>query len=228
LEVFEAIMARHSVRDFKPDPVPKATIMKILERAVHAPSTVNSQPWNIYAAGGTVIERIRKAYIAKGLKGEKPNYEISITPFAQLPTVMADRMTEMRKERMKLMGLDPQDPDSQKTVNTHSARLFNAPVILVLTMDKVLDKWSVYDMGLLSQNILLAAINLGLGSLPALSLVDYPDILRSELAIPDSQIIVMGIALGFANTASGINNYISSRRSIADTVTLKGFSDNPS
>jgi len=78
-------------------------------------------------------------------------------------------------------------------------------------------------MGLLSQNVLLAAHNSGLGSLPALSLVGYPDILRSELDIPDSLIIVMGIALGFTNTASGINNYINSRRPIADSVTLKGF-----
>ena len=223
MEVIEAMMARHSVRDFKSDSVPKATVVKILETAVRSPSTVNSQPWNIYVASGAAIERIRKAYVEKGLKGIKPNYEIFITPFSQLPKAMVDRMTEMRKERMKLMGLDSEDPSSQQAIAASGARLFNANVLLVLTMDKVLDKWLLYDMGLLSQNILLAAHNSGLGSLLALSLVGYPDILRAELEIPDSQIIVMGIALGYTNTASGINKYISPRRPLAETVTFKDF-----
>ncbi len=136
---------------------------------------------------------------------------------------MQYRMTEMRKERMKLMGLDPLDPASQQTNMAIIARLFNAPVLMVLTMDKVLDKWSVYDMGLLSQNILLAAQNSGLDTIVAMSLVSNPDILRAELGIPDSQIIVIGIALGYIDTRSGVNSYVSSRRSMAETVTFKGF-----
>jgi nitroreductase len=223
MEVNEAIISRHSVRDFKSNPVPKAMILKILETAVHAPSTVNSQPWNIYAAAGVAIERIRKAYVEKSLKGIRGSTDIFITPFSQLPKVMVDRMTEMRKVRTRLMGLDPEDPVSQRIVFANSARLFNAPVILVLTMDRVLDRWSVYDMGLLSQNIMIAAQDVGLGSIPALSLVSHPDILRPELDIPDSQIIVIGIALGYTNTASGINRYVSSRREITETVTFKGF-----
>ncbi len=221
MEVKEAILARHSVRDFKSDPIPKATILKILETAVQAPSTINSQPWNIYVASGAAIKRIRKAYVEKFLKGIKPCYEIAIKPFSQMPKVMVDRMTEMRKERMNLMGLDPENPSSQITVNASNSQLFNAPVILVLTMDKVLDKWSVYDMGLLSQNIMLVAQEFGLSTLPALSLVGYPDILHTELDIIDSQAIVMGIAVGYNNTASDINKYISSRRPLAEIVSFK-------
>jgi len=223
MDVIEAIMARHSVRDFKTVPVPKATILKILETAVHAPSTVNSQPWNMYVAGGAAIERIRSAYVAAMEKGVMGKTEMSGTPSTQLPKVMQYRMTEMRKERMKLMGLDPLDPASQQTNMAIIARLFNAPVLMVLTMDKVLDKWSVYDMGLLSQNILLAAQNSGLDTIVAMSLVSNPDILRAELGIPDSQTIVIGIALGYIDTRSGVNSYVSSRRSMAETVTFKGF-----
>ena len=223
MDVIEAIMARYSVRDFKTVPVPKATILKILETAVHAPSTVNSQPWNIYAAGGAAIERIRSAYLAAMENGNVGKTEVRGTPSNQLPKVMQDRMTEMRKTRMKLMGLDPQDPASQQINTVVIARLFNAPVLLVLTMDKVLDKWSVYDMGLLSQNIMLAAQNAGLGSIVAMSLVSHPDILRIELGIPDSQTIVIGIALGYIDAGSGINAYVSSRRPLAETVTFKGF-----
>jgi nitroreductase len=223
MEVIEAIKARHSVRDFKTDTVSKAVIDKILEAAVYAPSTVNSQPWNIYVAGGAVMERIRSAYLVAMENGIEGKTEIRGTPSNQLPKVMQDRMNEMRKKRMKLMGLDPLNPASQQTVMTSIARLFNAPVMLILTMDKVLDKWSVYDMGLLSQNIMLAAQSAGLGSIVAMSLVGHPDILREELGIPDSQTIIIGIALGYTDTLSGVNSYISSRRPMAETVTYKGF-----
>ncbi len=221
MEVIEAIMARHSIRDFKTVPVAKTTVLKILEASVYAPSTVNSQPWNIYVASEEVIEKIRSAYLKAMEKGIAGKPEVRGTPSSQLPKVMQDRMSEMRKKRMKLMGLDPQDPASQQIVMTITERLFNAPVLVVLTMDKILDKWSVFDMGLLSQNIMLAAQSAGLGSIAAISLVSHPDILRAELGIPESQSIIIGIALGYIETRSGV--YISSRRPIEETVTFKGF-----
>jgi nitroreductase len=223
MEVFEAIMARHSIRDFKSTPVPKATLVKILEAAVHAPSTINSQPWNIYVAGGEVIERIRKTYVEKMNKNATGKPEMQPTPAGKLPQVMQDRMAKMRKDRFILMGLDPEAPASTQVTVVNTARLFNAPVLLVLTMDRVLDKWSVYDMGLFSQNLLLAAQNEGLGSLIAVGLVTNPDILRSELGIPESQIIVIGIALGYVDTASPINAYVSPRLPLVESATFKGF-----
>ena len=56
MEVIEAILARHSVRDFSSKPVPRETVMKIMEVATHSPSGGNGQPWEVFIASGATIE----------------------------------------------------------------------------------------------------------------------------------------------------------------------------
>ena len=45
-----------------PTPVPKETIMAILQAATRSPSGGNGQPWELYVASGASMERIRAAY----------------------------------------------------------------------------------------------------------------------------------------------------------------------
>lgn len=49
MNVMQVIMARRSVRHFKPDPIPREVITTLLEAARHAPSAGNLQPWRFYA-----------------------------------------------------------------------------------------------------------------------------------------------------------------------------------
>jgi len=46
LDVFEAVLKRHSVRSYKSTPVPEEKLMKILEAGRLAPSAANIQPWH--------------------------------------------------------------------------------------------------------------------------------------------------------------------------------------
>lgn len=53
---------RHSVRDFLPDPVPRAVIEAAVAAAGSAPSGANQQPWHFVAVGDPAIKaRIREA-----------------------------------------------------------------------------------------------------------------------------------------------------------------------
>jgi nitroreductase len=85
-------------------------------------------------------------------------------------------------------------------------------------MDKTLSEWSLYDIGAYSQSFMLAALEQGLSTIPAITLTLYPDILRRELAIPDNLKITIGIAVGYADKEHGINKLVSSRSQIAGTV----------
>jgi nitroreductase len=213
MDVLEAIQARYSVRDFAPRPVPKETIMKIMEAATRSPSGGNSQPWEIFVASRDTLECIRKAYYeraqgapgAAGGPGKPP-----------LPAFVMQRMATIRNERMKLLGLDPADPASAKVFMEWASRLFGAPVLAVICMDKELS--SHFDLGLLVQSICLAAQDFGVDSLIASAFVSQPDILRSELEIPENLNIVIGIGLGYANPSSIINTYRSPRRPIQEMV----------
>jgi nitroreductase len=129
----------------------------------------------------------------------------------------------MRAERWKLQGIDPKDQAAIRANMENGSRFFGAPVLVVLCMDRALSTASAFDIGLLTQNILLAAQDFGVGSLVALNFVTHPDILRKELAIPDNLQIVIGVALGYPNTKSIINTYRSSRRPIKEVVIFKGF-----
>jgi nitroreductase len=52
MEFSELVRQRHSIRDFKPDSVPRELIQQAVEAAAMAPSAMNSQPWHFYVASG--------------------------------------------------------------------------------------------------------------------------------------------------------------------------------
>jgi len=90
-------------------------------------------------------------------------------------------------------------------------------------MDRTLTAWSVFDLGMLTQSIMLAAKGEGLDTAPAVMLVGYPDLIHSELGIPDNLSFIIGIALGFCDTNNQTNRFRSPRRSISETIHIKGF-----
>jgi nitroreductase len=223
MDVVKAMLARHSVRDFKPDPVAKETILKVLGAATRCPSSGNSQPWEIFVTSGEVLEKIRQAYFDRFEKNVPGKPEFASAPPNQWPPAMQERMDKQRAERWKLEGIDPQDKDAIRAGMGKGSRFFGAPVLVVLCVERAMSISSAFDIGLLTQSILLAAQNFGLGSLVSRGIVTHPDILRKELAIPDNLQIVIGIALGYPNTKGIINTYRSSRRPIQEVVTFKGL-----
>ena len=64
MDVVDALSTRFTVRAFKPDPVDRSTLERTMEAALKSPSWANTQPWEIYVAGGEVLNRLRKAYLA--------------------------------------------------------------------------------------------------------------------------------------------------------------------
>jgi nitroreductase len=217
MDVIKAILARHSVRDFTSKPVAKETVMKILEVATRSPSGGNGQPWEAFVASGATIEKIRKMYqersrggaAAPGGPGRPPSQ----------PAFIQERMSTIRNERLKLLGLDPADPASGKVFTEWGSRLFGAPVLVVICMDKVLS--SNLDIGLFIQTICIAAQGCGVDSFIAGAFISQPDVLRQELEIPESLNIVTGIGLGYPNPKNIINTYRSPRRPIQEVVRYK-------
>jgi nitroreductase len=85
-------------------------------------------------------------------------------------------------------------------------------------MDKIHSEWSLYDIGAYSQSLMLAAMEQGLSTIPAITLVVYPDVLRRELNIPEHLKVTIGIAIGYADPENKINNFVSSRSPLGETV----------
>lgn len=217
MDVLEAIQARHSVRDFLSTPVPQDTIMKIMAAATRSPSGGNGQPWEIFVASGATMEKIRRAYQERAqAQAGGPPWPGGPAGRPPLPAFIQERMATIREERISLLGLDPADPASGKVFVEWGSRLFGAPVLAVICMDRALS--SHLDLGMLVQTICLAAQHFGVDSLIASAFVSQPDVLRKELEIPENLDIVIGVGLGYANPKSIINTYRSPRRPIQEVV----------
>ena len=216
MDVIKAILSRHSVRDFSSTPVPRGTIMKIMEAATRSPSGGNGQPWEVFIASGATMERIRKEYLARFQSGSGGPPHGGPPP---QPAYIQERMATIRNERLKLLGLDPSDPASGKIFMEWGSRMFGAPVLAVICMDKALS--SNLDIGLFVQTVCLAAQGYGVDSFIAGGFITHQDILSRELEIPEDYNIITGIGLGYPNPDAIINTYHSPRRPIQEVVRYK-------
>jgi len=221
MNVIEALNSRFCARAFKPDPVDKETIIKILEAATRAPSWANTQPWGIFVAGGEVLERLRQSYLANFHKGAPRNPDLPAPQ--QWPSALQKRIEELLAERFNIIGTERDESAARQALFELNYKFFGAPVVIYLCMDRTLSPWSIFDIGMIAQSIMLAAQQYGVGSAPAFTFVTYPDLIRAEFGIPEDLSIIIGLALGYSDLQHPENKFRSSRRPIREAVHFKGF-----
>jgi nitroreductase len=219
--VQNALKDRMTTRAFRPDPLGRDFVLKVIEPALAAPSWANTQPWEIFVAAGQPLERIRQGFAAMLAQGAPRNPDIAIP--AAWPDACRTRMETLKASRSAAMAEACPDPKLVPDLMQMTYKLFGAPVVLYLCMDRNLTPWSMFDLGALSQSIMLSAKEQGLGSAVAITLAAHPDIIRRELAVPSELAIVIGIALGHADPDSPQNKFRSTRRSVGEVVRMKGF-----
>lgn len=215
MTVSEALQTRRSCRAFRPEPVDRDLILAVLNDAMRTPSWANSQPWELFVAGGEVLEGIRRAYL------ENYRNHVPARPDLPRPTAWPEAVKNRQKELVDGVALAA--GEAAKQFGELNQTLFHAPAVIYLCMEKSLSAWSVFDLGALSQSILLAAAGRGLSSIPAVTLVHYPEVLRSRLGIPDDLSVVFGIAVGYEDVQHPINRFRSERRPVSDAAVIKGI-----
>ena len=197
MNVIDAINSRSTIRAFTPDPVERGTILKILEAATRAPSWANTQPWELFVAGGEALERLRDAYSVRFQQGEPRNPDIPGP--TTWPPAIQERVRALMSALARPTATEGGPDDAMRqTFVADNYRFFWAPTVIFLCMDHSLSPWSMFDMGSLAQSIMLAAQQYGVSSAIAFMFASYPDLVRAELDIPDNLAILIGIALGYA------------------------------
>ena len=210
MNVSEALASRKSVRAYKPDAIDKAVVMEILEKSARTSSWANTQPWTVYVAAGETLERIRSAYIDSYKNAVKS--VIDIPRPTEWPQAAKDRTMGLRPDMVRDCG------DAADQFGALNQRMFDAPAVIFLCVDKLFSRWALYDLGSYSQSIMLLAREYGLSTIPAITSVAYPEILRKELSIPDNLNVAIGIPIGYADDSNKINNFNSSRSPMSETV----------
>jgi nitroreductase len=220
VDVIEAIHSRRSVRAFRPDPVPREVLQAIMKAALRAPSWENTQPWEFAVLGGDVMKNVKDALAAMGRAGEKPRLDF---PWPKFTGPYMDRLKVDGRRLVSELGLPKGDRDAMRWWRMSMRMFFNAPDGVVMYMDASLSQWSLVDMGIAAENLMLAAWHHGVGTCALAAAVAYPDVLRSLLNLPESKRMVLGIAMGYPDSSSPAATFRSSREPVEALVTWHGF-----
>ncbi len=206
-----AILNRKSVRAFLPDPVPRQEVRKILEVASRAPSGTNTQPWKVYVVGKPKIEEIYQKIKNSGIRPERAVWDdYQYYPKKFVEPYLSRRRT-LGANLYALLGIEKRDVKRMREQFDRNFKFFDAPVGLFVTIDRRLEVGSWLDLGMFVQNILIAAHSRGIASCPQAAFAPYHKQIRPLVGMPEEEILVCGIALGYEDTNKPVNNLFTDR-----------------
>lgn len=212
--VDHAITSRRAVRAFLPIPVDPALVRHLLEVAAQAPSGTNMQPWRVRVIGPQARARLEPALLAALDSPDLPAAE----EYRYYPESFREPYQSRRRkvgwDLYGLLGVQKGDLAGMKRQTAANLRFFDAPVALMVTIDRDLEIGSWLDLGMFVQSILIAAQGHGLNSCPQAIFARFHPVVRRELAIPDGEIIVCGIAIGHADPDAPANRLVPEREPV--------------
>ncbi len=214
MEVEASINKRHSVRAYSDKPVSKALLTDLAAQAQKSPSWVNSQPWKIYIATGQTMRHLAEQQAAYETRGVDSHPDI---PVQHRELWDKPQQANMRENSTRRAAYGEEHGVSYPESQRH---LYNAPAVAYLTIPKSSPQWSLYDLGSFAEALILSATDKGLGTIPSYSLVKYPELARQALDIPDSEQLVIGVAIGY-EAESPMNAYRSKRMPLDQILTIK-------
>ena len=215
--VDEAICSRRSIRAFLPTPVERSDIEALLTVAARAPSGSNTQPWKVRVITGAALQNlsneILKAYLDPA-EAATHKEEYQYYP-QQWVAPYVDRRRKVGWDLYALMGLTRDNKAGMQAQHGRNYAFFDAPVGLIFTIDRVMEQGSWLDYGMFLQNIMVAARARGLDTCPQAAFTPFHRVIARALNLPDSEQLVCGMALGYADPGKIENTLLTEREPVA-------------
>ncbi|MGH1428575.1 MAG: nitroreductase [Arenicella sp.] len=213
MKVSDALQQRKSTRAFLDKAVDEALIRKVLTSAAHAPSGVNSQPWQVAVLSGAKKRDLQSKMEAAFRGGQKGKMDYSYYPNEWI-SPYKDRRKECGLLMYSTLEITREDKERQLDQWAANYRAFDAPTMLLFFMEDIMEAGSFMDFGMFLQSVMLSAMEEGLATCPQAALGEYPDIVRKELGYPDNAIVMCGMAIGYEDESALVNSYRTSREDI--------------
>ena len=221
----EVVLGRRSIRGFKPDPVPKAVIRDVLGLAMRAPSSLNTQPWNFHVVAGAPLDRIRKENTERNLAGVPSSREFR--NHGEYGGHHRERQVEIAKQLFGAMGIERHDQAKRQDWVLRGFRQFDAPVSIVVTYDRSIHGGDIgpFDCGAVTNALVNAAWSRGLGCVINSQGIMQSPVVREHAGIPDDQVIMICVAMGYPDDGFPANAVVSRRKSVDEAAVFVGFDD---
>jgi nitroreductase len=207
---------RFSCRGFRPDPVPRAAIERVLDLARRTPSWCNTQPWHVLVTEGQATERFRSGLSAHAAShAMDPDFAFP----ARYAGVYQDRRKECGVALYDSVGIARGDRESSARQAAKNFELFGAPHAAIITTEADLGVYGVLDCGLYIQTFLLAAESLGLGAIPQAALAAHAPFISDFFGLAENRKVVCGISFGWPDPQHPANGFRTSRATVEEAVT---------
>ena len=218
--VDHAITTRMSARAFTNKPIDKAMLVDILRVASRAPSGTNTQPWRVYILQGekrdSLVQKVCAAHDAQ--RSDPTLAEQYREEYNYYPTQWVSPYIDRRRENgwglYGLLGIGKGDKDKMHAQHQRNFKFFDAPVGLMFTVDRVMGQGSLVDYGMFLQNIMVAARARGLHTCPQAAWNHYAKIIMPHIGAAESEMLVCGMSLGWAEESDIVNTFITPREPV--------------
>ena len=220
MHVEEALRSRRSIRAFRPDPVPLASIERILAAAGRAPSGSNIQPWKVTVLTGELLATVKRELSARHANGDEGTWEYKYYPVTWREPYLARRRAT-GFGLYELVGIKRGDAEAMRRQHRRNFQFFDAPVGLIFSIDRDMERGSWLDYGMFLQSIMLMARAEGLDTCPQAAFCQYHQPLGELVELPGTEMIVCGMALGYADETAPENRLETARMGLAEFVRFK-------
>ena len=219
-----AITSRRSIRAYLETPVAREDVEAILEVAARAPSGTNTQPWKVHvltgAAKARLSDRILAAYADPAQNREH------VEEYAYYPrewvSPFVDRRRKVGWDLYALLGLTRDNKAGMAVQHGRNYRFFDAPVGMIFTIDRIMEQGSWLDYGMFLQNVMVAARGRGLDTCPQAAFTQFHRIISDELGLSENEMVVCGMALGYADPDKVENTLVTEREPVSSFARFLG------
>ena len=210
MTVEEAIRGRQSIRAFDQRPVPRAIVARIIETANRAPSGSNIQPWKIWVVDGAAKTALCAEILARYDSAGEDKREYNYYPVTWREPYLARRRA-CGWGLYSTMGITREDKPGMHAQRRQNFEFFGAPAGLVFSIDRDMEMGSWLDCGMFIQSVMIAAREFGLETCPQAAFANFHEIIRRRLAVPQSEMIICGMALGYPDASAKVNTFRTER-----------------
>ena len=219
-----AITGRRSVRAFRDTPVSQETVAHILEVAARAPSGTNMQPWRAHVVAGEAKAQLSKSildqFLAGGMARGKSEYKYYPDQFFE---PYQGRRRKVGFDMYGLLGIARGDTEAMAKQLAQNYTFFGAPVGIMFTVDRRLEIGSWLDYGYFLEAICVAARANGLETCSQQAFAYFHTQIREQLKFDENEVLVCGMALGYADWDATINKLETTRSPVSEFATFQGF-----
>lgn len=221
----DVIFGRKSIRGYQDKPVPRSVIEDVMKLAMRAPSSLNTQPWNFYVVAGETLDKIRAGNVERTLAGVPDSREFR--GHGGYEGQHRERQIGIAKQLFGAMGIERDNKEKRQDWVLRGFRQFDAPVSVVVTYDRSIHGGDIgpFDCGGVTNALVNAAWSRGLGCVINSQGIMQSPVVREHAAIPDDQVIMICVAMGYPDDSFPANSVVSERKPLEDAVHFIGFDE---